>query len=167
MTSLPPWIPIAEDLIGTKEKPGSENNPKIMAWAKSLGNPVSRDYTADSIPWCGLFVAYSLSQAGIDPITSPLWALSWKNFGESLSKPVFGCIYTRHRDGGGHVGFLVSQDNDYWHVLGGNQSDMVNVTRISKSAKCYFNFPEGFDNYKTALPTKKYDGKMPLSLKFD
>ena len=47
---------IAYDLIGTKETIGKANNPVIMTWAKETG--LMKTYNADSIPWCGLFVAY-------------------------------------------------------------------------------------------------------------
>lgn len=163
----PPWIPIAEKLIGVKEVPGPKNNDKIMQWARVVGGSVAKEYTADSIPWCGLFVAYCMAQSGVQPVNSPLWALNWSKFGQKLEKPVFGCIFSMHRSGGGHVGFLVSQDKNYWHLLGGNQSDMVNVTRIAKANKCYFNFPIGFDQFKSNLPVKAYDGKISYVNKFD
>ena len=37
--------------------------------------------------------------------------------------------------GGGHVGFYVAEDGHAFHVLGGNQSDAVTITRIAK-ARC-------------------------------
>jgi len=36
------------------------------------------------------------------------------------------------REGGGHVGIYIAEDKDCYHVLGGNQSDAVTITRISK-----------------------------------
>lgn len=45
---------------------------------------------------------------------------------------MLGDILVFKRDGGGHVGFYVAEDKDYYHVLGGNQSDSVNITRIAK-----------------------------------
>lgn len=164
---IPPWIEVAKSLIGTKEFPGSKSNDVITDWAKVIGGDVEDDYTTDSIPWCGLFVAYCLAESGIKPVDKPLWALNWNHFGESLKTPVFGAIISLHRTGGGHTGFVVSQDKSYWHVLGGNQSDMVSVTRINKQSKTYFNFPDGFDDYKSPLLIKPYDGKVPLSTKFD
>jgi hypothetical protein len=44
-------------------------------------------------------------------------------------------VFTRH-GGGGHVGFYVGEDETCYHVLGGNQSNMVNTTRILKS-RCF------------------------------
>ena len=96
-----PWLDVANSLLGTNEKPGSANNPKIIAWADYVG--LRREYSADSIPWCGLFVAYCIAQAGIDPVDQPLWARNWAKFGTKLNVPAYGCIMTFIRDGGGHV----------------------------------------------------------------
>lgn len=37
------------------------------------------------------------------------------------------------RQGGGHVGLYVGEDADCFHVLGGNQSAAVTITRIAKA----------------------------------
>jgi len=44
-----------------------------------------------------------------------------------------GDILVFSRKGGGHVGFYVAEDATAYHVLGGNQSDSVSITRIAKS----------------------------------
>lgn len=36
---------------------------------------------------------------------------------------MLGDIWTLSRNGGGHVGFYVSEETSCLHVLGGNQSD--------------------------------------------
>src|SRR5690349_6102284 len=63
-------------LYGTLESPGSKNNPTIIAWAKEVGGEVADVYAADSIPWCGLFMAVIAKRAGKDLPVHPLWALS-------------------------------------------------------------------------------------------
>jgi cell wall-associated NlpC family hydrolase len=45
---------------------------------------------------------------------------------------MFGDVLTFRRNGGGHVGIYVGEDDVCYHVLGGNQSNMVNITRIEK-----------------------------------
>jgi hypothetical protein len=116
--------------IGVKEIVGKQHNPKIMQWAEDLG--VSW-YTNDEIPWCGLFVAHCAKSAGVQVVKSPLRALSWAEYGTAVDDPMLGDILTFKRDGGGHVGIYVGEDDDHYHVLGGNQSNSVNVTRIVKS----------------------------------
>ena len=121
----------AVKLIGTKEVVGKQHNPVIMDWAKELD--LQKVYTADEIPWCGLFIAYCAHQAGVEVVDKPLWALSWANYGTKVTEPMLGDILTFKRDGGGHVGLYVGEDKDCYHVLGGNQGNSVSVTRILKS----------------------------------
>jgi len=121
----------AVKLIGIKEVVGKVHNPVIMAWAKDLD--LQKIYTADEIPWCGLFIAYVCHKAGIEVIDKPLWALSWSSWGTKVTEPMLGDILTFKRDGGGHVGIYVGEDKDCYHVLGGNQGNAVSVTRIVKS----------------------------------
>lgn len=143
MSKLPPayrWLSdlaspprmIAEALAeyGTVETPGAANNAKILSWAAEVG--LKAVYTADSIPWCGLFMAVVAKRAGKPLVSSPLWALSWAKFGVEAGQPRLGDVLTFTRNGGGHVGLYVGEDGSAYHVLGGNQSDSVCITRIEK-----------------------------------
>jgi uncharacterized protein (TIGR02594 family) len=120
-------------LYGTLETPGAKNNPTILAWAKEVGGEVSDVYKADSIPWCGLFMAVVAKRAGKDVPKHPLWALSWSAFGAAVPQPMLGDVLTFTRNGGGHVTLYVGEDGDAFHCLGGNQSDAVTITRMAKS----------------------------------
>lgn len=144
-----PWFAIAKELIGTDEVPGVKSNPIIMNWAEKIGGFTEDNYTTDSIPWCGLFVAYCIKEADIDfKMENPLWARNWNTFGEKVD-PCYGCIMVFVRDGGGHVGFYISEDNDTYHILGGNQSDTVNVTKISKDRLLGARWPTEYMHLKT------------------
>jgi uncharacterized protein (TIGR02594 family) len=133
-TATGPQILIqARNLIGTKEIIGTVHNKTIMAWAKELG--LEKTYTADEIPWCGLFIAYCAHKAGLEVVKDPLWALNWNKFGAKQTVAMLGDVLTFKRNGGGHVGIYVGEDDTCYHVLGGNQSNMVNITRIEK-ARC-------------------------------
>lgn len=133
---------------GTLEMPGAGNNPKILAWADeiALGDSnaynrwAAKWYDKDSIAWCGLFmamVALRSSQGRHErmPPDKYLSAAAWAKWGVPvLSKnAMLGDVLVFTRSGGGHVGIYVGEDKDYYHVLGGNQSDSVNITRIAKS----------------------------------
>jgi uncharacterized protein (TIGR02594 family) len=126
----PKVIVEALKLYGTKELSGDANNKVIMGWAKELG--LEKTYYADAVPWCGLFVGVVVKRAGYVPVDNPLWARNWTAFGTPASVPSFGDILVFSRNGGGHVGFYVGEDDTTYHVLGGNQSDQVNISRISK-----------------------------------
>jgi uncharacterized protein (TIGR02594 family) len=96
------------------------------------------DYTSDDIPWCGLFIAHCTgSQLPQEPLpTTPLLARSWRKFGNETT-PVFGAVMVFWRGSPqgsqGHVAFYWAEDDAAYHVLGGNQSDAVTVTRIAKN----------------------------------
>jgi len=76
LRNKPAWIEIAEKYIGLQEYPGARNNPTILEWARGLGRFVGMAYTADSTPWCGLFVARTAGLTGVRPACLMQWALS-------------------------------------------------------------------------------------------
>lgn len=118
-------------LYGTKEMPGTKDNAEILEWAKETG--LTKIYSADSIPWCGLFMAVVAKRAGKDIPNDPLWALNWKYFGVPAQVAMLGDVLVFKRESGGHVALYVGEDADCYHVLGGNQSDAVTITRILKA----------------------------------
>lgn len=118
-------------LFGTVEGPGTKDNPTILTWAAEIG--LAKTYSHDSIPWCGLFIGLVAHRAGKDVVDSPLWALSWADFGKPAPQPMLGDVLTFKRNGGGHVAMYVGEDAGAYHCLGGNQSDKVCITRIAKS----------------------------------
>lgn len=127
----PKVIAEAMRYFGIKEIKGRLHNSTIMSWAKDVG--VEKIYTSDEVAWCGLFVAKVVLKAGFKPVDAPLWALNWNKFGTKQTTAMLGDVLVFKRDGGGHVGFYVAEDASYYHVLGGNQSDSVSITRIAKN----------------------------------
>ena len=119
-------------LHGTAEKPGPGNNPSILAWAKAVG--LAHVYKADATAWCGLAMAYAALQAGWDaaPRGNALWARNWLFWGTPAPVAMLGDVLVFSRGMGGHVGVYVGEDRECFHVLGGNQSDAVNIKRIAR-----------------------------------
>lgn len=117
-------------LYGIKEVVGKENNPVIIRWAYECG---IYDYKADSIPWCGLFMAVVARRAKKYIPNYPLWARNWTKWGSHVEKPELGDVLVFSRGSGGHVGLYVAEDDKTFHVLGGNQGDAVSITRIAKN----------------------------------
>jgi uncharacterized protein (TIGR02594 family) len=137
------WMPYAQSLVGIREVPGKGNNATIMGWAKKLGAKIlGITYAADSVPWCGLYAAHVMDHAGIKPPPIAVRASEWGKWGRKLVNPRPGCILTFTREGGGHVGFYVGEDDTHLHVLGGNQGDAVSVTRIAKTRLSEMRWPE-------------------------
>lgn len=119
-------------LIGIKEIHGPTHNKEILGWAEKLG--LKKVYTNDEIAWCGLFVAIACFNAGLPFVKDPLWARNWLKFGTPQKVAMHGDIVVFSRPGGGgHVGIYVGEDSTCYHILGGNQSDEVKISRVLKS----------------------------------
>lgn len=128
----PRMIVEARALYGIAETQGPGNTAAIMQWADELGPGVRRVYSADSVPWCGLFVGVVAQRAGKALPASPLWARAWAGWGSASPQAALGDVLAFVRDGGGHVGLYVGEDGGSYHVLGGNQGDAVSIKRILK-----------------------------------
>lgn len=107
-----------------------EDNPTILLWAKEVG---INNYLHDSQAWCGLYIAVVAKRAGKEVVHDPLWAANWLNFGTPSNEAMFGDVLVFKRPGGNHVGLYIGEDDRTYFVLGGNQSDMVDIIRIEKS----------------------------------
>lgn len=139
--SDPPWIVEARRLIGTREIVGPQHNPWIVnAWAR-LG---AKWFNDDETPWCGLFVANCLHAAGLAVPGGGAFAraLAWKDWGRPCA-PRLGAVGVKARQGGGHVFFIVGEtaDRRFFKALGGNQSNMVSIVDIPKSAVVAMRWP--------------------------
>lgn len=122
-------------LFGTQEDTGPGSNPVIINWAKSIG--LWHVYKDDAIAWCGLAMGYAAAQAGWEyaPRGNALWARNWAAWGNPIDyeAAMLGDVLVFPRGNGGHVAVYVGEDNSYYHILGGNQSDAVNIKRKPKT----------------------------------
>ncbi len=124
---------------GLKETPGLGNTPEIIAMADTLGGVIADFYTKDSIPWCGLVVSYWILMAGFEPPKnfSQVRARDFAAWGIPADRPSFGdvLVFWRGSPAGrdGHVGLYVAEDDNYYYVLGGNQSDQINIAKLDKN----------------------------------
>lgn len=155
-----PWIAAAKSQIGVKEYPGAPSNALIMKWAQRVADYLGINYTDDSIPWCGLFVAYCMETAGITPPQTAIRATSWAMWGVALTTPAPGAVMVFSRAGGGHVGFYVSEDDTTYHILGGNQADAVNITKIAKTRCTAMRWPLGVDLPTSGSVTENIPGAL-------
>lgn len=100
------------------------------------------------IPWCGAFTATAMRRwkPGIDLPNNPLGARNWQRFGVECA-PQYGAVLVFWRGSPsawqGHVGFYAGEDTSAYHVLGGNQSNAVTITRVAKSRLLSARWPEG------------------------
>lgn len=137
----PAWITEARKYVGTREIRGPRHEPRILAWWRSVFRGGIHD---DETPWCSAFVGAMFEAVGVRS-TRFESAKSWETWGQALARPVFGCVVTFWRPGGGgHVGFLLGQDmQGNLLVLGGNQEDEVNVRAFSPRRVTSYRWPTG------------------------
>lgn len=144
----PVWLSHARSLIGIKETPGKTHTKAILDWVKGLGGW----FTDDETPWCGTFVAHCIRTAGISDIPKNWFrAREWEHWGQP-SPPRVGAVVVFSRTGGGHVGFLVGENAENYYVLGGNQSNAVNITPIAKSRSTAVRWPSTIPLSEVKLP---------------
>ena len=131
---LPKTITEGLALIGTAEIVGKGSNRTILSWRDELNQAgvAITGYSDDDIPWCGLFAAIVAQRAGKSVPANPLWARNWATFGFGGYQAGLGDVLVFVRNGGGHVGFYVAEDDTAYHVLGGNQDNRVSITRVAK-----------------------------------
>ncbi len=130
--------------FGTLEAPGAADNPKIIGWQDELEaadldrvyagvytrfDPVVRVVHGDRRP--------SRQHRNAAPSAIRRASILRRSNGRrSTSVPkgaaALGDVLVFKRKGGGHVGLYVGHDASAFHVLGGNQSDRVTISRLSK-----------------------------------
>jgi uncharacterized protein (TIGR02594 family) len=141
----PLWLKLARDNIGVREIPGPKHSTVILRWLERLGSWIREDET----PWCGTFVAAMLQEAGQPVITHYKRARAWAEYGARLQVQVLSpgaiMVFWRGSPTGpfGHVGFYVGEDATHYHILGGNQSNEVNIQRIARNRLLASRWPRG------------------------
>jgi len=154
-----PWIFDTNTVLGLHEV---HDNAKLSKWLKSdgrtLGNPAK-------MPWCGDLVDTAIERNVPDEPrpgalgVNPYWALNWGLLGVGC-RPCVGAVVTLKRPGGGHVGFLVGEDDLNYFVLGGNQGNRVSVKPIAKARCQAIRWPATYPNPRLPLPRMKRTGAV-------
>lgn len=141
MKNEPKWMETARTLIGVKEIAGPQHSKPIMSWLAKL----RAWWTDDETPWCGVFVAHVMQANNLPFPKNWMRAKAWSDYGSRLlpERIAPGAILVFERKGGGHVGFYVGEDDLCYHVLGGNQSNMVTISRILKDRCIAVRWPKG------------------------
>ena len=125
--------------LGVKEAKGKKNNPRVQKYL-AYGSKNNDKVHPDSVPWCAGYIAFVLETSGLKS-TDNLMARSYEGkrsgFKNVSKMPVPGDITTFYRNGrksgSGHVAFFLKETPKYFYVVGGNQSDAVNVRRYEKT----------------------------------
>ena len=129
---------VAQRFIGVSEVSGSASNPHVLAMLR-LDQPWPED---DQVPWCSAFMNYIAWLLRL-PRSKSLRARSWLLIGNSISledaEAGFDVVILKRGSGNqpgpdvieapGHVGLFAGREGSKILVLGGNQSNTVNVSR--------------------------------------
>ena len=139
--SNPRWLTVAYRYVGVREVSGPKHNPTIIRWLEKL----RAWWRNDETPWCGVFVAHCMSEADLPYPKLYMRARAWDDYGALLRRDRLapGAILVFDRKGGGHVGFYVGEDAGFYYVLGGNQSNALNVMKLGKSRLVASRWPRG------------------------
>lgn len=126
-----PWMKLALQKKGLQETTHKKTLMEFLKLGKgTIGDPAVT-------PWCGDFVETCIAVTmPTEPLpANPYAAINFMKFGIACA-PQYGAIlvFWRGTPNGwqGHIGFYVGEDATHYHVLGGNQSNAVTITRIAK-----------------------------------
>lgn len=124
-----PWLNIARREIGQKEMKGIHlNNPRILQYHAATDLKA----TTDEVFWCYSFVNWCMKETGIAGTNSAA-AIDWVHWGKSSGPKVGAITVLRKKTGGNHVGFLLTETQDFYKLLGGNQGDQVKISDYYKT----------------------------------
>ncbi|MBN2843826.1 MAG: TIGR02594 family protein [Sedimentisphaerales bacterium] len=114
---------------GLSEVDGPKSNPHIIEFFREIGY----DWVTDdsTTAWCSAVINYFAKKHGYYR-SGRLDARSWLKVGEIVLEPQLGDIVVFWRGSisswTGHVGIYINHNEKYIWVLGGNQSNAINIT---------------------------------------
>lgn len=133
---------LAQRFVGMTEVAGKVSNPQILAMLQLDQSWPEQD----EIPWCSAFINYITWLLRL-PRSKDLRARSWLDVGifipvELIERAEIGFDVVILKRGGlvepgpevinapGHVGFFAGVEGPQVLILGGNQTDSVNISRF-------------------------------------
>lgn len=131
-------ILVALKYYGIKEVPGPGSQKDIIAWIKGMFPAAAND---GDTPWCSIFMNFIMKECGL-PITGSGMARSWLKWGKAVAwedrRPGDVAVFWRGSptSPSGHVALYVNDkdvEGKFLRVLGGNQSDSVNIAAYDKA----------------------------------
>jgi uncharacterized protein (TIGR02594 family) len=138
-----PWLAEAAHLYDDDGEIGIASGRRFIRLVNWID-----ERTPIDLPWCGLYVGHCIRQTLPSQRLPWLYvrARPWRNFGVGV-EPQLGAIlifWLRWRTSPfGHVGFYWGEDDDSYHVLGGNQHRTILVERFPKHRLIGCRWPTG------------------------
>lgn len=138
---MPPWMAELHRKMGLHEVRDNAVLARwLRRWGRFLGDPAR-------LPWCGDAVESAIAKTLRDePLPSnPFWAQAWNTFGIDAGVPLIGSIgVIRWSKSAGHVGFVAGVSGSQIHLLGGNQSNAINIRAFPAGKFLGFRWPVTF-----------------------
>ncbi|SMD38834.1 TIGR02594 family protein [Reichenbachiella faecimaris] len=122
-------LQVAFKELGQAEIPGSQHNPRIVAYAEQSNFPGIKD---DETPWCSIFVNFCCDELNYQR-SGKANARSWLQVGSEQHAPRPGDVVVFWRESihswKGHVAIYLGHSDDRKEVfcIGGNQGNAVSV----------------------------------------
>lgn len=134
----PHWIHVASQELGISEIVGLDHNKRILQYHSET----SLKATTDEIPWCSSFCNWVMKQCHVKGTYSAA-ARSWMLWGYpcELRHGAICIIKRGNNQNQGHVAFVVGWDDNFIHLLGGNQSNKVCVQKYAKHDVLDYRWP--------------------------
>lgn len=151
--SDPSWLKIAKGELGVKEIVGRRHNPRVIEYHSTTGG-----WKNDEVPWCASFVTWVMQKAGVSEGFKSALAQAWMRYGKPVKGPAYGAIGILK--GSGHIGFVVGKQGNYIVLLGGNQGNMVKLSKYSLSRFMGFRFPSNYNPPASAFTFGQMKGKF-------
>lgn len=140
-----PWLAEAVTLWQA-ERPGHLEGRARMV---KMIDRIDRNLPLLSLTWCGFFAGHCL-EAALGEIEKPplhFRARHWEGWGEP-AEPQLGAIlifwHFAPRLPFGHIAFYWAEDDESYHVLGGNQHNSIRIVRYPKDRLVQSRWPEGW-----------------------
>jgi uncharacterized protein (TIGR02594 family) len=138
--TMPPWMAEMNRRSGLHEVRDKRTLIDFLKVGRFLGDP-------GNLPWCGDAVESCIAKVlTTEPLPSnPFWAQAWASFGIDAGGPAVGSIgVIRWNAKSGHVGIVAGVDGDRVNLLGGNQSNSINIASFARSKFVAFRWPKTF-----------------------
>lgn len=117
---------------GVTEIRGGSHNERVLQYFKEIGHSW---VTTDETAWCSAFANWVAMKAGAER-SGKLDARSWLKVGTEVSEPSPGDMVVFWRESRtswkGHITFFIRETENHVYVLGGNQSNQVNIKAYPK-----------------------------------
>lgn len=137
---MPPWLAEMHRRSGLHEVRDNAALSSFLKIGRYLGNPANLPWCGDAVESC---IAKTLPNEALP--ANPFFAQSWATFGHDAKGPLVGSIgVIRWSATAGHVGFVARVSGSTVYLLGGNQSNAINITGFARSRFIAFRWPVSY-----------------------